>query len=41
MTDKAIKAVRLLTSLDSGPVLAASTQVLNASGGEDAVEMAE
>jgi hypothetical protein len=41
MTDKAIKAVRLLTSLDSGPVLAASAHVLNACGGEDAVEMEE
>lgn len=41
MTDKAIKAVRLLTSLDSGPMLAASAQVLEAEGGADAVEMAE
>jgi hypothetical protein len=41
MTEKAIKAVRMLTSLDSGPVLAASEQVMAADGGAGGVEMME
>jgi hypothetical protein len=41
MTDKAIKAVRMLTSLDSGPVLAASAQLLAAEGGDGATEVEE
>ncbi|KAG0513500.1 hypothetical protein BDA96_10G108000 [Sorghum bicolor] len=39
MTDKAIKAVRMLTSLDSGPVIAASAQVLAADGAADGAEL--
>jgi hypothetical protein len=39
--DKAIKAVRMLTSLDSGPVLAASAQLLAAEGGDGATEVEE
>lgn len=38
MTDKAIKAVRELTSLDSGPVLATSAQLMAAEGGVDVDE---
>jgi hypothetical protein len=38
MTEKAVKAVRMLTSLDSGPALAASAQLLEAEGGADMEE---
>lgn len=33
MTEKAVKAVRMLTSLDNGPALAASAQLHVADGG--------
>jgi hypothetical protein len=39
MTEKAIKAVRMLTSLDSGPALAASAQLMEAEGIADTEEM--
>jgi len=38
MTEKAVKAVRMLTSLDSGSALAASAQLLEAEGGADMEE---
>jgi hypothetical protein len=41
MTDKAVKAVRMLTSLDSGPALLASAQVAAAEEGAGLEEMAE
>jgi hypothetical protein len=39
MPDKAIRAVRMLTSLDSGPALAASAQLVAAEGGADVEEL--
>lgn len=41
MTDKAVKAVRMLTSLDSGPALLASAQVAAAEEGAGLEKMAE
>lgn len=40
-TDKAVKAVRMLTSLDSGPALLASAQVAASEEGAELDEMVE
>jgi hypothetical protein len=41
MTEQAVKAVRRLTSLDSGPAILASAQMAAAEGGASLEEMAE